>query len=93
MREPAKKTKSRREIQAALRASMLLTLEALNLPEDGKHLGRTCRALTYLTCELLSGSGIPKAASAALIVEALKRGLRDAPPPEGVFGPAPTAKA
>lgn len=91
MSERLKKAKSRREIQAALRASMLGVLEGL--PEDGRHLGRVCRSLTYLTCELLSAANIPKAASAQLIVEALKRGLRDAPPSEGVFGVTPTAKA
>lgn len=93
MSERAKKTKSRREIQAVLRGALLRALEELAPPDDGRHLARTCRAMTYLTCELLSAANIPKAASAQLIVEALKRGLRDAPPPEGVFGATPTAKA
>ena len=67
--------RSRRQLQKVLRAAIVTELGRLDLPDDGRHLGRVARALIREALELLLVAGIPPAAVAQLAVETTKKAL------------------
>lgn len=67
--------RSRGELQKVLRAAIVTELVRLDLPDDGRHLGRVARALIREALELLLVAGIPRPAVAQLVVETTRKVL------------------
>ncbi len=87
--------RSRRQIQAHLRSALIAELDKLDLPSDGRHLGRVFRAIAHLAVELMQAVGIPDPVTAQLLHRVAVKSLKKVKPKAvaGVFGPIPEGKA
>lgn len=87
--------RSRRQIQVQLRAALIAELDKLDLPSDGKHLGRVFRALAHMAVEMMQAVGMPDPVTAQLLARVAKKTLKSVKTNAvaGVFGPVPEGKA